>query len=84
MEGYPTFHINVFKLKREIIWTGKLPQLSGLPHLTGVPHNLVNRPLEKARERRSKHVEADQKQEDRKLEIAAPNELERLTLFIPY
>ena len=39
--------------------------------------------LEKARERRSKHVKADQKQEDRKLWISAPNELGRLTLVRP-
>ena len=39
MAGYPTYHVNVTKLKWEITWTG------GLPHLTGVPHLHVNRPL---------------------------------------
>ena len=39
MAGHPTYHVNVIKLKREIIWTG------GLPHLPGVPHLHVNRPL---------------------------------------
>ena len=39
MESYPTWHVNVITLKREIIWT------SGLPHLPGVPHLHVNRPL---------------------------------------
>ena len=38
--GHPTYHVNVIKLKSEIIWTG------GLPHLSGVPHLYVNRPLE--------------------------------------
>ena len=38
--GHPTYHVNVIKLKSEIIWTG------GLPHLSGVPHLSVNRPLE--------------------------------------
>ena len=31
------YHVNVIKLKWEIIWTGGLPHLSGLPHLPGVP-----------------------------------------------
>ena len=39
MEGHPTYHVNMIKLKREIIWTG------GLPHLPGVSHLHVNRPL---------------------------------------
>ena len=43
--GSPTYHVNVVKLKWEIIWTGGLPYLSGLPHLTGVSHLHVNRPL---------------------------------------
>ena len=38
MVGQSTYHVNVIKLKREIIWTG------GLPHLPGVPHLHVNRP----------------------------------------
>ena len=33
------YHVNMIKLKWEIIWTG------GLPHLPGVPHLHVNRPL---------------------------------------
>ena len=44
--GHPTYHVNVIKLKWEIIWTGGLPHLSGLPHQTGVPHLHVNRPQE--------------------------------------
>ena len=36
--GHPTYHVNVIKLKWEIIWTGELPHVSGLPHLPGVPH----------------------------------------------
>ena len=39
LAGNPTYHVNVIKLKWEIIWTG------GLPHLPGVPHLHVNRPL---------------------------------------
>ena len=31
------------QIKSEIIWTGRLPHLSGLPHLPGVPHLHVNR-----------------------------------------
>ena len=34
---HPTYHVNVIKLKREIIWTGRLPHLSELPHLRGPP-----------------------------------------------
>ena len=45
LAGHPTYHVNVIKLKWEIIWTGGLPHLSGLPHLPGVPHLHVNRPL---------------------------------------
>ena len=37
--GHPTYHVNVIKIKWEIIWTG------GLPHLPGVPHLHLNRPL---------------------------------------
>ena len=37
--GHPTNHVNVIKLKWEIIRTG------GLPHLPGVYHLHVNRPL---------------------------------------
>ena len=37
MAGHPTYHVNVIKLKWEIIWTNGLPHLSGLPHLPGVP-----------------------------------------------
>ena len=44
LAGHPTYHVNVIKLKWEIIWTGGLPLLSGLPHLPGVPHLHVNRP----------------------------------------
>ena len=39
LAGHPTYHVNVTKLKWEIIWTG------GWPHLPGVPHLHVNRPL---------------------------------------
>ena len=46
LAGHPTYHVNVIKLKWEIIWTGGLPHLSGLPHLPGVPHLHVNRPLD--------------------------------------
>ena len=45
MAGHPTYHVNVFKLKREIIWSGGLPNLSGLPDLPGVRHQHLNRPL---------------------------------------
>ena len=45
LTGHPTYHVNVIQLKWEIIWTGRLPHLSGLPHLAGVPHRHVNRPL---------------------------------------
>ena len=38
-QGNPTYHVNVIKIKWEIIWTG------GLPHLPGVPHLHLNRPL---------------------------------------
>ena len=44
LAGHPTYHVNVIKLKLEIIWTEGLPHLSGLPHLPGVPHLRVNRP----------------------------------------
>ena len=44
LTGHPTYHVNVIKLKREIVWTGGLPHLVGLPHLPGVPHLHVNRP----------------------------------------
>ena len=44
LAGHLTCHVNVIKLKLEIIWTGGLPQLSGLPHLPRVPHLYVNRP----------------------------------------
>ena len=43
-EGHPTYHVNMIKIKWEIIWTGGLPHLSGLPHLPGVPHLHVNTP----------------------------------------
>ena len=42
---HPTYHVNVIKLKGEILWTGGLPtkhDQSGLPHLPGVPHLQVN------------------------------------------
>ena len=39
LAGHPIYHVNVTKLKWEIIWTGRLP------HLPGVPHFHVNRPL---------------------------------------
>ena len=42
-----TSHVNVIKLKWEIIWTGRLPHLSGLPHSSGFPQLHVNRPLVK-------------------------------------
>ena len=38
LAGHPTYHVNVIKIKWEIIWKGGLPHLSGLPHLPGVPH----------------------------------------------
>ena len=49
LRGLPwqTVIANVIKLKWAIIWTGRLPHLSGLPHLRGVPHFHVNRPLVK-------------------------------------
>ena len=40
LKGDPTYHVNVIKLKWEIIWTGGLPHLSGLPgaiHSTKIP-----------------------------------------------
>ena len=43
--GHPAYHVNVIKLKREIICTGGFPHLIGLRHLPGVPHLHVNRPL---------------------------------------
>ena len=36
LAGHPTYHVNVIKLKWEIIWTGGLPHLSWLPHLPGM------------------------------------------------
>ena len=38
-----TNHLNVIKLKREIVWTGGLPYLNRLPHLPRAPHLHVNR-----------------------------------------
>ena len=38
-----TYHVNVIKLKWEIIWTGWLPYVSKLPNLPGVRHFHVNR-----------------------------------------
>jgi len=43
--GHPTYHVNVIKIKWEIIWTSGLPHLSGLLHGTGVPYLYVNRSL---------------------------------------
>ena len=40
-----SYHVSAIKLIWEIIWTGRLPHLSGLPHLTGPPYLHVNRPL---------------------------------------
>ena len=40
---HPTHHLNVIKLKREIVWTGGLPYLNRLPHLPRAPHLHVNR-----------------------------------------
>ena len=34
---HPTYHVNVIKLKWDIIWIGGLPHLRGLPHLPRVP-----------------------------------------------
>ena len=48
------YHVNVINLNGEIIWTGRLPHISGLPHLPGVLHLHVNRPL--ARDQRDKDV----------------------------
>ena len=45
LAGYPTYHVNVIKIKWEIIWKGGLPHLSGLPHLPGVLRLHVNWPL---------------------------------------
>ena len=45
MAGHPTYHVDVIKLKWQIIWTGELPHLRGLPHLPGFPHLHVNRPF---------------------------------------
>ena len=39
-----SYHVSAIKLIWEIIWTGRLPHLSGLPHLTGAPYLHVNRP----------------------------------------
>ena len=44
--GHPTYHVNVIKLKWQIIQTGGLPPLSELPHLPGVPHLHVKRPVD--------------------------------------
>ena len=44
-QGYPTYHVNVIKIKGEIIWKGGLPHLGRLPQLPGVPHLHVNSPL---------------------------------------
>ena len=43
--GHPTYHVNVMKVKRKLIWAGGLPHLSGLPHLPGLPNLHVNRPF---------------------------------------
>ena len=40
-----SYHVSAINLIWEIIWTGRLPHLSGLPHLTGAPYLHVNRPL---------------------------------------
>ena len=40
-----TYHVNVIKLKWEIIWKGGLLHLSGITHQPGVPRLQVNRPL---------------------------------------
>ena len=45
LAGHPTHHVNVIKLKWEIIWTGGLHHLRELPPLPVVPHLHVNRPL---------------------------------------
>ena len=45
LAGHPTYHVNVIKLKWEIIWTGGLPHLSELPQLP-IPHLHVHRPLD--------------------------------------
>ena len=44
LTGHPTYHVNVIKLKWQIIWTRGLPHISGLTHPPGVPHLHVNRP----------------------------------------
>ena len=36
--GQPTNHVNVIKIKQEIMWTCRLLHLHGLPHLPGVSH----------------------------------------------
>ena len=56
MAGHPTYHVNVIKLKWEIIWTNGLPHLRGLPHLPGVPHLHVNRPLMVAKQVNKKNA----------------------------
>ena len=37
LAGHPTYHVHEIKLKWEIIWTGGLPNFSGLSHLPGSP-----------------------------------------------
>ena len=34
LPGAPTYHVNVIKLKWEIIWTGGLPQILGVLHVS--------------------------------------------------
>ena len=36
--GHPTNHVNLIKIKQEIMWTCRLIHLHGLPHLHGVSH----------------------------------------------
>ena len=47
MEGHPTYHVNMIKLKWEIIWTGRLPYLPGVPNLH-VMHLSIDKPQPQA------------------------------------
>ena len=36
--SHPAYHVNMIKMKKEIVCRGWLPRLGGLPHLPEVPH----------------------------------------------
>ena len=40
LAGHPTYHVNVIKLKREIIWTGGYPTLAGYLTYLGSPTSM--------------------------------------------